>query len=67
MLIAVVQAVSIRLKKHEVEWDQLSPSVMETHRAVSGVFSYLDEDRPLDNTLRTIVDLIQNEEWELYS
>jgi len=67
LLIATVQALSIRLKKNEIQHEQLAATVLKTIEQVSSVFEYLEIDRPLDNTLRELISLIQNEQLELYS
>jgi len=66
MLLASVQALSIRFNKNEIDRQRLSPSVLETHAAVTKIFGYLAEDRPLESTLREIVARIQKEHWPMY-
>ena len=38
----------------------------EMKAAIEEEFSFLDEDRPLDATLRNMMNLIANKHWDLY-
>lgn len=67
MLLASVQAVRLRLNRGELDYDSLSDGIKQTLDQVEGVFPFLEEDRPLENTLRAVVALIQKRQWQLYN
>lgn len=67
MLLASVQAVRLRLNRGELDCDSLSDGIKQTLDQVEGVFPFLEEDRPLENTLRAVVALIQKRQWQLYN
>lgn len=66
MLIASVQGVRLRIKRGEVQVETLSEGVKQTLAQVDAVFPFLEEDRPLEQTLRDVIALIQQQHWVLY-
>ncbi len=65
-LLAVSQALELRLQSGEIMEQSLSAAVLETKKSVFERFDLLVEDRPLDNILREFVDLIGQQHWSLY-
>lgn len=66
MLLAVFQALEIRIRRSEVNFQTLSPQIQTMHKNIFSEFEFLNEDRPLDHTLRDHVKLIQQRYWRLY-
>lgn len=66
VLLAACQGVNLRLRDNEVALDELSENIQCTLREVGAVFSFLEEDRVMDSTLRKIIALIQTQHWSLY-
>jgi histidine ammonia-lyase len=66
MLLAACQGVQLRIRQAELEVTQLSVAVQKTLVEVAEVFSFLEQDRALENTLRHTISLIQSEHWTLY-
>jgi histidine ammonia-lyase len=66
-LLAVYQALEIRLRSEEIDLEVLSPEIAGMREQVFSKFEFLTEDRPLEGDLREMVSLIQGREWALYS
>lgn len=66
-LIAAVQGVELRLQQQELQENQLNESLAAMKADVFTHFEFLREDRPLEHTLRDMVELIQSQHWALYS
>ena len=62
-LLIMQQGILIRLKRGEVLRENLHPDVAAFCDEVAEIFPFMDEDRPLEDTLRTVVDRIQNQAW----
>lgn len=67
MLLAGTQGVNLRINSGEVDKNNLSDAVNNTLKEVGEVFSFLEEDRALESTLRQTVELIQQQHWSLYA
>jgi histidine ammonia-lyase len=65
-LIAVSQGLEIRLRQGALKENTLSEGVRTMKSEVFKYFDFIDEDRPLEATLRQMVELIQNQHWSLY-
>jgi histidine ammonia-lyase len=65
LILACSQGLQLREKLNTGHFKKLPASIRAFHESVS--FKHLDEDRPLDEELRTVVDDIHNKRWELYS
>lgn len=66
MLLACTQAIQLRLENQELQYDELTLKIQNTLTEVGQHFSILREDRPLEQTLRTMIKLIQQQQWNLY-
>lgn len=66
LLIACAQAVTLRINQKELAENELSNSIKEMYQEIKNDFEFLTEDRPLEKTLRTFVNNIQQEKWKLY-
>lgn len=66
-LLAVCQGLEIRLRHAELAENTLNKDVKAMKLEVFKYFDFVEEDRPLDRTLRQMVDLIQGQHWSLYS
>lgn len=66
MLVASVQGVRIRLKRGDLQLESLSEGVQKTLQQVEEVFPFLEEDRPMEQQLRQVIALIQQQHWVLY-
>ncbi|MEO2268493.1 HAL/PAL/TAL family ammonia-lyase [Pseudoalteromonas pernae] len=65
-LLAAVQGLRIRIKQGEVNEHGLSENIRTMYSDICGYFDNLTEDRPLEHTLRTTVDYIVQQRWDLY-
>jgi len=65
-LLATVQALRIRIKQNELDYDTLSGGMKAMYDDISGYFENLTEDRPLEQVLRFTVHAIQQKRWSLY-
>ncbi|WP_033069053.1 HAL/PAL/TAL family ammonia-lyase [Thalassospira australica] len=66
LLITVRQAITLRLNAGELRRDQLTHEVSEFLTALDADIPFIDEDQPLDTTLRKLVARIQDRHWSLY-
>jgi histidine ammonia-lyase len=66
LLLAVTQALSIRLAKQEIAESVLTPTIKTMLANVQQDFDLLTEDRRLDNTLREFTEKIRAKHWNLY-
>lgn len=67
LLMAVTQGLEIRLRKGEIKESDLNPELLATKKSVDKHFRFLDEDRPLEQTLRKMMDLTHKKNWDFYS
>ncbi|NVJ65234.1 MAG: aromatic amino acid lyase [Gammaproteobacteria bacterium] len=65
-LLALYQALKIRLEKQELATETWSAEVLEFYQAIEQEFDWLTEDRILEQDLRKFVALIDSQAWELY-
>jgi histidine ammonia-lyase len=65
-LLAVTQAIAIRLDTTELAPNQLTDTLMNMVSAVRKDFELLTEDRELDGALNDFVHKIQQQHWRLY-
>ena len=65
-LLAVTQA--IYLRKNDPDFDQaaITPVIEKLYSQVREDFDILDEDRPLEMTLRETISAIRQQKWDLY-
>lgn len=66
-LLAMSQGIRLRIAQEELVESSLTPSLANTLAQVEADFELLTEDRPLEQTLRSTVDKIQNGYWEVCS
>lgn len=66
MLLASTQA--LYLRKNDDDFDQaaITPNLEKMYASVREHFDILDEDRPLEATLRQTVAFIRDQKWSLY-
>ncbi len=64
-LLGVTQAIECRLRAKELEEDALSPGLMHIREQVLSVFDIVEEDRPLEPTLREVSEKIRLQAWSL--
>ena len=65
-LLAVVQALRLRLERQEVELNDLNSRLVEFYQQVAAGFPGVVEDRPLEGELRETVEQIRRQSWSLY-
>lgn len=65
-LLASRQGIALRLQRGELSEDQLSPQMQKMYKQLCQQIPFLDEDRPLENDLRKLVELMHEKAWELY-
>ncbi|MDX1696631.1 MAG: hypothetical protein R3208_22890, partial [Ketobacteraceae bacterium] len=66
LLLAVTQGLQLRAAAGELPESHLTNAVMATRRQVEEHFDFLEEDRPLEATLRQMTLHIQQQKFELY-
>lgn len=66
-LLAVAQAINIRLATHKIAASDLQPSIIKMLTSINQDFDLLVEDRPLDSTLRAFMQKIRQRQWTLYN
>lgn len=66
LLIAVNQALTIRINRGEINKKSLSKNISKSHAEIGNYCEFLIQDRPLENELRTLVKNIQQQKFELY-
>ncbi|MCS3902361.1 histidine ammonia-lyase [Methylohalomonas lacus] len=64
-LIAVHQAIQLRLQQGQLARQQLTGDVQTFIDALSETVPFIDEDQPLEDVLRTLVQRIQSRQWSL--
>lgn len=65
-LLATVQGIRVRMQQQELDWSELSDAVQAIVSDVDEFFPLLQEDRPMDKTLRFAIAAIQEQRWALY-
>ena len=66
VLLAANQGVELRRRQGDVADDYLQPTLLTTKAEVDVQFEFLAEDRPLEGILRSVVEQIQQQKFELY-
>ena len=66
VLLAATQGLEIRIRNGELEPNHLTPQIRETLDAIRGECDFIEDDRPLEQTLRRIKSLIAEKAWALY-
>lgn len=61
-LMALVQALDLRMKQDELSPGALPDSLEELRASIRNEVDFLDRDRPLDEDIETVLDLIRNRE-----
>ena len=65
-LIAVKQAITLRLKNGDIKADQLGRDITTFLDALGNDIPFIAEDQPLEATLRLLIGRIQSRHWALY-
>jgi histidine ammonia-lyase len=66
-LLACCQGLEIRRRRGEPELDRVAPHAREFFEAVRGDTPFIDEDQPLEATLRRLVAQVREQRWALYA
>jgi histidine ammonia-lyase len=66
LLITVRQAVLLRIEQGQLSRDQIAPEARAFFDALGEDIAFIDEDRPLESTLRNLTDRVQSRHWSLY-
>lgn len=67
LLITVRQAVILRLQQGSIDRTQLGEDVSAFLDDLGNDIAFIDEDRPLEGTLRQLIERIQTRHWPLYT
>ena len=62
-LLAVHQALELRLRSGELDAHELNSRLAAQHDQVMADFNFVDEDRPLEKDLRRYIKLIRKQHW----
>ncbi len=65
-LIAVCQALRLRHRSGECLIDDLTPVVRNFQENLQNCIPFINEDEPLESTLRYLMDKIRDQSWPLY-
>ncbi len=65
-LAAVSQALEIRRRRGDLPASGMADEVSAMHKAVLDVCAYVEEDRPLEQELRSLCAAIRQRRWKLY-
>jgi len=65
-LLATAQGVELRCRRDGIEMNSLAPQLQTMLREVFSQFDFVEEDRPLEGSLRSFVALIQQRHWSIY-
>jgi len=66
-LAAVCQAIEIRVRSQSLLKGQCGAAILDTLQDVLGLCPFVDEDRPLENELRSLCAGVRQRRWHLYS
>ena len=66
-ILACVQGIELRKQRGDLKDAQLTPAIRAFCADVRRFSPFVDEDRPLENDLRKMIELINQEHWNLYS
>ncbi|HCU06384.1 MAG TPA: histidine ammonia-lyase [Holosporales bacterium] len=65
-MIATLQAIRIRLDSGNITKNNLTKNTLHYIEAIHDIIPYITDDQPLDDTLRTLVELIKLRKFPLY-
>ena len=65
-LLAATQGLELRKRQGDVADEFLTDNLHAMKKAVFAEFDFLEEDKPLEQTLRKFITLIQQQHWPLY-
>lgn len=65
-LLAVTQAMTLRIEQKELIESNLTPAVKDMFTSIGSDFEFVREDRALDQTLRNFIAMIRAKKWSLY-
>ena len=65
-LLAVQQGVQLRISQGEFCQQSLTPAISQMLQQLQQSYPLLTEDRPLEASLRQLIDDIQQQQWPLY-
>jgi histidine ammonia-lyase len=66
-LLAVQQAVQLRIIQAELEPSSLTNELQQMLKQLQNDYPLVTEDQPLENSLRQLIEKIQQQHWPLYS
>jgi histidine ammonia-lyase len=64
--LACFQAVAIRIRQGDLQRSQLGEGLLEMFEDIESFHEVVEEDRPLESALRSLVSMIQERRWSLY-
>lgn len=65
-ILACAQGIQLRIQQNDLKEEDLSLPVQEFYHSVRKISDFVDEDRPLEEDLRTMIKHINQEHWNLY-
>ncbi len=65
-ILACVQGIELRKQRGDISGTQLTPAIRHFCAEVRKFSAFVDDDRPLESDLRKIIELINEEHWNLY-
>lgn len=65
-LLAVQQGVQLRIQQQELQQQSLVPELQQMLAQLQQDYGLVTEDRPLEGSLRSLVNAIQQQQWPLY-
>lgn len=66
VLMATNQALALRIRQEQLAPSSLTAALMAMHHQLLAEFPLVEEDRPLDASLRQLIGQIQQRQWQLY-
>ena len=66
LLIAVRQGLQLRIDNGELAESALTSSIQQMQQQLTSQIEFINEDRPLEPTLRELITGIQQQQWSLY-
>lgn len=67
LMLAVSQGIELRQRNDQLTESQLAGGMKKTKAEVDEHFAFLEEDRPLEETLRAVTERIQQQGFDLES
>ncbi|WP_417789743.1 HAL/PAL/TAL family ammonia-lyase [Terasakiella pusilla] len=65
-MLACCQAIRLRAHQGDLSYDRLSPAVREFQEQMEKDIPFVDEDKPLEGVLKTLLERIAQQHWSLY-